>query len=214
LDGHKGETHEVTEAKIPLFSREVAMLWALGIGLLASFVPEGGIYDLSGILLKDHMQVGKGATAIAATTFSLGMIVSRFLGDSWFEKWGHQQTVKYGGYIGGLSLGFGLLVGIPLSSVNKIAGVTILSAALAVVGLCMGPFFPAFNLAAMSVPGIAPSVGMARVALISLAGNFFGPAIIGLISEATTLPISFGLIALLLILVGRQSRYILVKAVK
>ena len=214
LDGHKGETHEVTEAKIPLFSKEVAVLWALGIGLLASFVPEGGIYDWSGILLKDHMQVGKGVTAIAATTFSLGMIVSRFLGDSWFEKWGHQKTVKYGGYIGGLSLGFGLLVGIPLSSVNKIAGVAILSAALAVVGLCMGPFFPAFNLAAMSVPGIAPSVGMARVALISLAGNFFGPAIIGLISEATTLPISFGLIALLLILVGRQSRYILVKAVK
>ena len=214
LDGHKGETHEVTEAKIPLFSKEVLALWALGIGLLASFVPEGGIYDWSGILLKDHMQVGKGATAIAATFYSLGMIVSRFLGDSWFEKWGHQETVKYGGYTGGISLGIGLLIGIPLSSGNQMAGVAILSAAFAVVGLCMGPFFPAFNLAAMSVPGVAPSVGMARVALISLAGNFFGPAIIGLVSEATSLPISFGLIALLLLLVGRQSRYILVKSVK
>ena len=213
LDGHKGETHEVTEAKIPFFSKEVLALWALGIGLLASFVPEGGIYDWSGILLKDHMQVGKGATAIAATFYSLGMIVSRFLGDSWFEKWGHQKTVRVGGLVGGISLGVGLLVGIPLSSVNKFAGVAILSLALAIVGLCMGPFFPAFNLAAMSVPGIAPSVGMARVALISLAGNFFGPAIIGMISEATTLPISFGLIALLLLLVGRQSRYILVKEV-
>ena len=213
LDGHKGETHEVTEAKIPFFSKEVLALWALGIGLLASFVPEGGIYDWSGILLKDHMQVGKGVTAIAATFYSLGMIVSRFLGDSWFEKWGHQKTVRVGGLVGGISLGVGLLVGIPLSSVNKFAGVAILSLALAIVGLCMGPFFPAFNLAAMSVPGIAPSVGMARVALISLAGNFFGPAIIGMISEATTLPISFGLIALLLLLVGRQSRYILVKEV-
>ena len=213
LDGHKGETHEVTEAKIPFFSKDVLALWALGIGLLASFVPEGGIYDWSGILLKDHMQVGKGATAIAATFYSLGMIVSRFLGDSWFEKWGHQKTVRVGGLVGGISLGVGLLVGIPLSSVNKFAGVAILSLALAIVGLCMGPFFPAFNLAAMSVPGIAPSVGMARVALISLAGNFFGPAIIGMISEATTLPISFGLIALLLLLVGRQSRYILVKEV-
>ena len=213
LDGHKGETHEVTEAKIPFFSKDVLALWALGIGLLASFVPEGGIYDWSGILLKDHMQVGKGATAIAATFYSLGMIVSRFLGDSWFEKWGHQKTVRVGGLVGGISLGVGLLVGIPLSSVNKFAGVAILSLALAIVGLCMGPFFPAFNLAAMSVPGIAPSVGMARVSLISLAGNFFGPAIIGMISEATTLPISFGLIALLLLLVGRQSRYILVKEV-
>ena len=214
LDGHKGEAHESTEAKIPLFTKETLPLWALGIGLLASFIPEAGIYDWSGILLKDHMQVGKGVTAVAATCYSLGMIVSRFLGDSWFEKWGHQKTVKYGGYIGGVSLGIALAVGIPLSNFNQIAGVTVLSVAFAIVGLCMGPFFPAFNLAAMSVPGIAPSVGMARVALISIAGNFFGPALIGGVSEATTLPISFGLIALLLLLVGRQSRYILVKAVK
>jgi hypothetical protein len=55
---------------------------------------------------------------------------------------------------------------------------------------------------------------MARVALISLAGNFFGPALIGGISELTTLPISFALIALLLLLVGRQSRYIAVKLIK
>jgi MFS family permease len=214
LDGHKGEVHERTEAKIPLFSKETLPLWALGIGLLASFVPEGGIYDWSGILLKNHMNIGKGVTAIAATFYSLGMIISRFLGDSWFEKWGHQETVKYGGYIGGISLGIGLAVGIPLASVNKFLGVAILSIALAIVGLCMGPFFPAFNLAAMSVPGVAPSVGMARVALISIAGNFFGPALIGGISELTTLPISFALIALLLLLVGRQSRYIEVKLIK
>ena len=213
-DGHKGEQDEATEAKIPLFSKETLPLWALGIGLLASFVPEGGIYDWSGILLKDHMQIGKGTTALAATCYSIGMIVSRFLGDSWYEKWGHQETVRYGGYIGGISLGFGLLVGIPLSSVNNLLGALIFSISLGVVGVCMGPFFPAFNLAAMSVPGVAPSVGMARVALISLAGNFFGPAIIGGISELTTLPFSFGLLALLLLLVGRQARYISVKAIK
>ena len=109
LDGHKGEAHEVTAAKIPFFSKEAVPLWALGIGLTASFIPEAGIYDWSGILLKDHMDVGKGVTAVAATMYSLGMIVSRFLGDKWFEKWGHQKTVKYGGYIGGSSLAIGLI---------------------------------------------------------------------------------------------------------
>jgi hypothetical protein len=190
------------------------VLWALGIGLLSSFVPEAGIYDWSGILLKDHMEVGKGVTAVAATFYSLGMIISRFLGDKWFEKWGHQRTVKYGGYIGGISLSIGLIIGIPLSGVNQFLGVGLLCMSFAIVGLCMGPFFPAFNLAAMSVPGIAPSVGMARVALISIAGNFFGPALIGGVSELTSLPISFGLIALLLLLVGRQSSYISVKEIK
>lgn len=214
LDGHKGEKHEKTKAKIAFISKETLPLWALGIGLLASFVPEAGIYDWSGILLKDHMDIGKGVTALAATFYSLGMIVSRFLGDSWYERWGHQKTVKYGGYIGGISMGIGLIVGIPLAAANKFLGVGILCIAFAIVGLCMGPFFPAFNLAAMSVPGVAPSVGMARVALISLAGNFFGPALIGGISEVTSLPISFGFMALLLLLVGRQSRYISVKDLK
>lgn len=214
LDGHRGEGGEVTSAKVPLFSKEALPLWALGIGLMASFIPEAGIYDWSGILLKDHMGIGKGVTAVAATCYSLGMIVSRFMGDSWFEKWGHQKTVKYGGYIGGYSIAIGLLVGIPLGNINKFLALLILSLAFAIAGICMGPLFPAFNLAAMSVPGIAPSVGMARVALIAIASNFFGPALIGGISELTTLPVSFALLALLLLLVGRQSKYIKVREIK
>lgn len=212
LDGHKGEAHEVTSAKIPFFSKEAVPLWALGIGLTASFIPEAGIYDWSGILLKDHMDVGKGVTAVAATMYSLGMIVSRFLGDKWFEKWGHQKTVKYGGYIGGSSLAIGLIFGLMLSSINQVLAVAIIGISFVIAGLCMGPLFPAFNLAAMSLPGVAPSVGMARVALIAIAANFFGPALIGGISELTSLPISFGLLAVLLLLVGRQSRYVKVKA--
>ena len=43
LDGHKGEAHESTEAKIPFFGKRVITLWALGIGLMASFIPEAGI---------------------------------------------------------------------------------------------------------------------------------------------------------------------------
>ena len=214
LDGHRGEKHEVTSAKVPLFSKETLPLWALGIGLMASFIPEAGIYDWSGILLKDHMGIGKGVTAVAATCYSLGMIISRFLGDRWFEKWGHQKTVKYGGYIGGYSIAIGLVIAIPLANVNKLLAVSILSICFAIAGVCMGPLVPAFNLAAMSVPGIAPSVGMARVALIAIASNFFGPALIGGISEVTTLPVSFALLAALLLLVGRQSRYVKVKAIK
>lgn len=214
MDGHQGEVHEVTKAKIPFFAREALPLWALGIGLMASFLPEAGIYDWSGILLKDHMGIGKGVTAIAATCYSLGMIASRFLGDKWFEKWGHQRTVKYGGYIGGSAIAIGLAFGISLANINKFAAVTLLSAGFTVAGLCMGPLFPAFNLAAMSVPGVAPSVGMARVSLIAIASNFFGPALIGGISEVTSLPVSFVLLALLLLLVGRQSKYISVKEIK
>ena len=213
LDGHKGEAHEETKAKVPLFAKAVLPLYGIGVGLMCSLIPESGIYDWSGILLKEHMGIGKGVTAIAATVFSLGMIISRFLGDRAFERWGHQKTVQYGGYIGGATWGASLLIAIPLSRTNTAASLVLVACGFGMAGLCMGPFFPAFNLAAMSQPGIAPSVGMARVAVISISAYFAGPTLIGFLSELTSLPIAFAFPVTLFIAAGYLSKFIKVKPI-
>jgi hypothetical protein len=125
---------------VPLFSKEAMVLWALGIGLMASLIPEGGAYEWSGILLQDHMGIGKGLNAAAATSFSLAMIVSRLLGDKSFERWGYVNTVKYGGYFGGGIWGLSLLIGIPLSDTNQMLSLIIVCIGFAAAGLGMGPF--------------------------------------------------------------------------
>jgi len=214
LDGHRGEQHEETAAKVPLFARAVLPLYGIGFGLVCSLIPESGIYDWSGILLKEHMGIAKGVTATAATVFSLGMIISRILGDRAFEKWGHRNTVKYGGYLGGSLWSLSLLIAIPLSSSHQLTALIIIAIGFMIAGLCMGPFFPAFNLASMSQPGIAPSVGMARVAVISISAYFAGPTLIGGISELTSLPIAFAFPATLFIMAGYLSRFIVVKEIK
>jgi hypothetical protein len=122
--------------------------------------------------------------------------------------------VKYGGYLGGGLWGIGLLIGIPLSDSHKTLGLVIVCSGFAAAGFGMGPFFPAFNLAAASIPGIAPSVGLARVGLIAIAAYFGGPTIIGLIAEITSLPIAFAFPVLLYMVVGLQSKYIKVRALK
>ena len=213
-DGHLGEPGKDDAGKVKLFGKESLILWALGIGLMCSLIPEGGAYEWSGILLQDHMGIGKGLNAAAATTFSLAMIASRLLGDRAFEKWGHVNTVKYGGYFGGGFWGIGLLVGISISDSNPTAGLIIVCLGFAAAGFGMGPFFPAFNLAAASIPGIAPSVGLARVGLIAIAAYFGGPTIIGLIAEVTSLPIAFAFPVLLYMVVGLQSKYIKVRSIK
>jgi MFS family permease len=213
-DGHLGEPGEGDAGKVTLFGKESLILWALGIGLMCSLIPEGGAYEWSGILLQDHMEIGKGLTAAAATTFSLAMIASRLLGDRAFEKWGHVNTVKYGGYFGGGLWGIGLLIGIPLSESHKTLGLIVVCTGFAAAGFGMGPFFPAFNLAAASIPGIAPSVGLARIGLIAIAAYFGGPTLIGLIAEVTSLPVAFAFPVLLYIVVGLQSRFIKVRALK
>ncbi len=213
-DGHLGEPGKDDAGKVKLFGKESLILWALGIGLMCALIPEGGAYEWSGILLQDHMGIGKGLNAAAATTFSLAMIASRLLGDRAFEKWGHVNTVKYGGYFGGGLWGIGLLVGISISDTYPTAGLIIVCLGFGAAGFGMGPFFPAFNLAAASIPGIAPSVGLARVGLIAIAAYFGGPTIIGLIAEVTSLPIAFAFPVLLYMVVGLQSKYIKVRSIK
>jgi MFS family permease len=213
-DGHLGEPGKGDAGKVALFGKESLILWALGIGLMCSLIPEGGAYEWSGILLQDHMGIGKGLNAAAATTFSLAMIASRLLGDRAFEKWGHVNTVKYGGYFGGGLWGIGLLVGMNISDSYPTAGLIIVCLGFGAAGFGMGPFFPAFNLAAASIPGIAPSVGLARVGLIAIAAYFGGPTLIGLIAEVTSLPVAFAFPVILYMIVGLQSKYIKVRELK
>jgi MFS family permease len=213
-DGHLGEPGKDDAGKVKLIGKESLILWALGIGLMCSLIPEGGAYEWSGILLQDHMGIGKGLNAAAATTFSLAMIASRLLGDRAFEKWGHVNTVKYGGYVGGSLWGIGLFTGMYISDSHPTAGLILVCLGFGAAGFGMGPFFPAFNLAAASIPGIAPSVGLARVGLIAIAAYFGGPTIIGLIAEVTSLPVAFAFPVVLYMIVGLQSKYIKVREIK
>ena len=213
-DGHLGEPGEGDAGKVALFGKESLILWALGIGLMCSLIPESAAYEWGGILLQDDMGIGKGLNAAAAMTFSLAMIASRLLGDRAFEKWGHVNTVKYGAFFGGGLWGLGMLVGIPLSETHKTLGLIIVCIGFGAAGFGMGPFFPAFNLAAASIPGIAPSVGLARVGLIAIAAYFGGPTLVGLIAEFTSLPVAFAFPVLLYLIAGVQSKYIKVRALK
>jgi MFS family permease len=213
-DGHLGESGEGDAGKVALFGKESLILWALGIGLMCSLIPESAAYEWGGILLQDDMGIGKGLNAAAAMTFSLAMIASRLLGDRAFEKWGHVNTVKYGGFFGGGLWGIGMLIGIPLSETNKTLGLIIVCVGFGAAGFGMGPFFPAFNLAAASIPGIAPSVGLARIGLIAIAAYFGGPTLVGLIAEVTSLPVAFAFPVILVLIAGVQSKYIKVRALK
>jgi hypothetical protein len=94
------------------------------------------------------------------------------------------------------------------------AGLIIVCLGFGAAGFGMGPFFPAFNLAAASIPGIAPSVGLARVGLIAIAAYFGGPTLIGLLAELTSLPVAFAFPVVLYMIVGFQSKYIKVREIK
>ena len=204
IDGHKGEDEH--EAKIPLFGKSVMPLWLLGVGLLASLVGEGAASDWGAILLRDEMGYEKGVYASAFASFSLAMIVSRFLGDRALDHFGPARLVKLGGYFGGIIWGVAMAIAIPLSATYSTTALVIVNFGFVAAGLGIGPMFPAFILAATKIPGIAPAVAISRVGVIGIAGFFFGPTVTGVISQFTNLSIGMIYPVAMLILSGYLSR--------
>ena len=206
-DGHKGDDGK-SIGKLSFFDKTSLPLWAIGLGLLGCLLPEGAASDWGGVLLHDHMGIGKGADAIAFATFALAMITSRFLGDGWLTKFGPRKTVRVGGYFAGIVWGTSIAIAVPLSSHLKILAVIIICIGFAAAGLGIGPMVPAFMNAAAKVPGVAPSVALARINIIGLAAYFIGPTLTGGVSQLTSLPIALYISVMLLIFTGYQSRVI------
>jgi MFS family permease len=207
LDDHDGGDEE-TSAKIPLFGKSVLPLWAMGIGLLGSMIAEGAASDWAGILLRDDMGYDKGVNASGFASFALAMIVSRLLGDKTLDRFGPVNTVKYGAYLGGSAWSAAILIAVPLSDSHPLIALIIINFGFACAGYGIGPMFPAFILAAAATTGVAPSVAIARVGVIGIAGYFFGPTLTGVISELTNLPAALFFPIAMLFLSGYLSRTI------
>ena len=207
LDEHSGGEEE-TEAKIPFFGKSVLPLWGMGIGLLGGLIAEGAASDWGAILLRDDMGFGIGVNASAFAVFSLAMITARFMGDRALDHFGPRKTVLYGGYLGGIGLGAGIAIGVPLSDSHPILALIIVNIGFACAGVGIGPMFPAYILAASEVPGIASSIAIARVGVIGIAGYFIGPSVTGALAQVLTLPVAMMYPVLMLLLAGYQSHII------
>jgi len=130
------------------------------------------------------------------------------MGDYVLERLGPAKTVRIGGYMGGSAMAISIAIAVPLSSHSHIGALVVTNIGFIIAGLGMGPIWPAYILGASSVPGIAPGVGIARAGVIGLSAFFVGPALVGSLAQVTSLPIAFGLPAVMFIFSGYQSRAI------
>lgn len=152
------------------------------------------------------MGIDKGFNASAFATFAMAMIISRFIGDRLLERYEPYKVIRYLGVIGGIVWGVSILVGVWLSPINQLASLIIVNIGFFVAGMAIGPMFPAFILGATNIRGVAPSVGIARVGIISIAAYFVGPTLVGFLSDLITLPLAMMYPALALVLAGYLAR--------
>lgn len=159
----------------------------LGFGMLCSISSEFGATDWSALYLRDVLGITGQLYVGAYLFFELGMVLSRLLGDKFIHKYGASKVVAFCGLTGSIAWLIGVIIGENLHDTNKaIAYITVLLGYFC-AGVGVGPLFPGLITVLGQVKGIDMSVALSRALLISMAGFAGVPALIGIISDATSL---------------------------
>jgi fucose permease len=169
----------------PLFVIPRGRLAALGAVALVAFMAEGAMGDWSAIYLRMDLGAAPATAAWGFAAFSLTMAIGRLTGDRLVARCGPAGMVVAGALIGALTLGAALLAGHPAAAVLGFAG----------MGAGLANIAPIVFSAAGRLPDLAPGIGIAAVSTAGYCGFLAGPPLIGLVAEASGLPVALGLVA-------------------
>jgi predicted MFS family arabinose efflux permease len=167
-------------------SRHVMFLGAL---CFISFLAEGAVLDWSAVFLRELRHVDLSIAGIGYAAFSTTMIVGRLTGDRITHRLGARAMLRLGGVLA--AIGF-LTVALVPGTPSALAG-------FAIVGFGASNIVPVLFSAAGQVPGVPPGLGLATVTTIAYAGLLLGPALIGFVADATSLPFAFVTVAAMLV---------------
>jgi MFS family permease len=170
----------------PLFARPSRALAGLGLLAFCALLAEGSVADWSAILLDRETDAGPALAALGLAAFSLMMGFGRLAADPLAGRFGRVAVVRGGGLLaaGGITLAL-----LSATAATGIAGFALMGAGLA------GLFPLALNAAGETDGPAAPA--LAAVATSGYGAFIAGPALIGLISDATSLPLALSLVGIL-----------------
>lgn len=175
----------------PRMARPTRALAALGALSFCALIAEGSVTDWSAILLDRETSAGPSVAALGLAAFSLTMGAGRLAADPLAERFGRVAVIRGGGLVAASGLALALA---GATAATGIAG-------FAVMGVGLAGTFPLALAAAGSGPGpTAPS--LAAVATTGYTGFIAGPAVIGLLSDATSLPAALTFIVVLCLAIG------------
>lgn len=170
----------------PLFVLPRGRLAVLGAVALIAFMAEGAMGDWSAIYIRMDLGASPATAAWGFAAFSLTMALGRFSGDRLVARCGPAGLVVAGALTGALMLAAALLASHPAAALLGFAG----------MGLGLANVAPIVFSAAGRLPGLAPGIGIAAVSTAGYFGFLAGPPLIGLVAEASGLPVGLGLVAL------------------
>ncbi|MDQ3845172.1 MAG: MFS transporter, partial [Bacteroidota bacterium] len=157
----------------------------LGIISFCAMMCEGAMFDWSGIYFEKVIGAEKGWIGAGYTGFMCTMATGRFIADSVVNRFGLKATLQGSGIL--IATGLLLAVAYP-SFLPSLVGFLL-------VGFGVSSIVPLVYSAAGKSKTFSAGRALAAVSTIGFFGFLFGPPLIGLIAGASSLRISFSVIA-------------------
>ena len=175
----------------PLFVMPKGAIVALGAICFCVYLSEHAVLDWSAVFMTTVNNIPPAQAGFAYAVFAAMMTLSRFMGDRLRQRFGDAKVYVWGGVLA--AVGY-LMISIGNGTANAFVG-------FACVGLGIANLVPIIFSAAGRARAMPSHLALTAVATVAHGGLLFGPAIMGFVSYATSLPIAFGLLAFLITIV-------------
>lgn len=182
----------------PMFALPHGTVVVFGLMAFAAFLTEGAMLDWGGLYLINERGLPPQLGGIAYALFSVAMVIGRLAGDRVIAALGGVRTILAGAAL--TTAGFAVLL---------LAPGALAAAGFLLVGLGAATRVPILFSAAGRQEAMPPALALAAMVTIGYAGVLAGPAAIGFVAQATSLPFAFVCLAVLMLLIpafGRVGR--------
>jgi MFS family permease len=168
----------------PAFRVPAGALVGVGIIALCSMLGEGAMADWSTNYMENFAQASMSLAPVGLAGFAFAMTIGRLFGDSARSKFGDRNIIVVCGLISSIGLALAIALPHPLTVITGFF----------VVGIGLATIVPITYSIAGNAKGFPPGVGIAMVTTVGYSGFFFGPPIMGFLSDLVTLRYAFLLV--------------------
>ena len=180
------------------FAMPRGIVLVLGLLCFISFLAEGSMLDWSAVFLRDFRGFAAASAGIGYAGFSVAMALGRLTGDRTVARIGPVLTVR----LGACTAAAGFLLA------SMVAWPSAALIGFVLVGLGAANIVPVMFGAAGRLPGTSPGISIATVTTLGYAGLLSGPALIGFLAQASSLPVALATVAGLLLLTAASARLV------
>jgi MFS family permease len=181
--------------KRPIFSLPPKGMMIFSLICFTSMACENTMYDWSGIYIRQVLHGSKAIATIAFVVYMVAMTSGRIMGDRMADRFGIQRVLGASGLL--ISSGFLITV------LSHFIPLTLFGYLLTGFGVsCVVPFV--FSLAG-KIPMSNPGAALASISSLGYLGFLLVPPMIGYVAQASSLRVSFAIIAVMGLIMVRLS---------